>query len=65
MKNPTSDFPPLTPRQLELLEAIKAEKEKLRTLPQGTPKPGLGFLNFMKSKRGLTIFPLKPFGPVC
>jgi hypothetical protein len=33
MKNPTPVSPPLTLRQLELLEAIKADKEKLRTLP--------------------------------
>ena len=38
--NHTSDFPPLTPRQLELLEAIKAEKEKLRSLPPWDPKTG-------------------------
>jgi hypothetical protein len=38
--NHTSDFPPLTPRQLELLEAIKAEKEELRSLPPWDPKTG-------------------------
>ncbi len=38
MENPTPDFLPLTPRQLELLEAIKAEKEKLKTLPPCDPK---------------------------
>jgi hypothetical protein len=32
MKTPTLDFPPLTPRQLDLLEELKAEIEKLATL---------------------------------
>ena len=40
MKNPTPDFTPLTPRQLNLLEEIKAEKEKLRTLPPWDPQTG-------------------------
>ena len=40
MKNPTPDFPPLTLRQLELLEAIKADKEKLATLPPWDPETG-------------------------
>lgn len=38
MENPTPDFPPLTPRQLELLKAIKTEKEKLKNLPPCDPK---------------------------
>jgi len=40
MKNPNPDFPPLTLRQLELLEAIKADKEKLATLPPWDPETG-------------------------
>jgi hypothetical protein len=40
MKNPTPDFPPLTPRQIELLEAIKAEKEKIEILPPWDHKTG-------------------------
>jgi hypothetical protein len=42
MKNPTPDFPRLTKKQLALLEEIKAEKAKLRTLSPGDPKPGVG-----------------------
>jgi hypothetical protein len=38
--NHTPDFSPLTPRQLALLEEIKAEKEKLRNLPPGDPETG-------------------------
>lgn len=40
MNNPTPDFSPITPRQLDLLEKIKADKEKLRTLPPGDPETG-------------------------
>ena len=40
MNNHIPDFPPLTLRQLELLEAIKADKEKLRTLPPWDPETG-------------------------
>jgi hypothetical protein len=40
MNNHIPDSPPLTPRQLELLEAIKAEKEKIKTLPPWDPKTG-------------------------
>jgi hypothetical protein len=40
MNNPTSGFPPLTRRQLDLLEAIKAEKEKLKTLAPRDLKTG-------------------------
>jgi len=37
MKNPTPDFLSLTPTQIDLLEKIKAEKEKLRPLLPGDP----------------------------
>lgn len=40
MKTPTSDFPPLTRRQLDLLEGIKAEKEKFKTLAPRDLKAG-------------------------
>jgi hypothetical protein len=64
MKNPTPDFPPLTLRQLELLEAIKADKEKLRTLHQG-PETETWVPEFYEIQKRMTIFPLKPSGPVC
>lgn len=41
MKNASPDFPPLTPRQLDLLEQVKAEKENLKTLSLGTPDTGI------------------------
>ena len=46
MRNAPPDFPPLTPRQEELLEKIKIEKEKLKPLSpdppvswEGEPRP--------------------------
>jgi hypothetical protein len=42
MKNTPYNFPPLSPNQIDLLEKIKAEKEKLRTLSPHDPIPGVG-----------------------
>lgn len=41
MKNASPDFPPLTPRQPDLLDQIKTEKENLKTLSLGTPDIGI------------------------
>jgi hypothetical protein len=41
LKNYDTDFPPLTPRQLDLFKQIKAGKETLKTLPPGDPKTGI------------------------
>jgi hypothetical protein len=41
MKNASPDFPPLTPKRLDLLEQIKAEKENLKTLSLGTLDTGI------------------------
>ncbi len=38
MENPTPDFPPFTPRQLEILEELKAEIEKLTDLSALDPE---------------------------
>lgn len=42
MKNSTPDFSPLTPRQLDLLEKIKARNEKLETLFPSVLESGVG-----------------------
>lgn len=48
MKTPTPDFPPLTTRTKELLEKIKALKEKQKTLPPSDPGTLLQVLEFSK-----------------
>jgi hypothetical protein len=55
----TPDFPPLTPRQLELLEAIKAEKEKLKTLPPWDPKTGTWVPEFYETLKRIDTLSVK------
>ena len=57
--NLTPDFPPLTPRQLTLLEKIKAEKEKLRTLLSWDPKTGTRVPEFFDTQEKIDEFSVK------
>lgn len=42
MKNSTPDFSPFTPRQLDLLEKIKAGRDKIETLSKSVLESGVG-----------------------
>lgn len=57
--NYTPDFPPLTPRQLTLLEKIKAEKEKLRTLPPWDPETGTWVPEFYRIQKRIDDLSVK------
>jgi hypothetical protein len=57
--NPTPDFPPLTPRQLELLETIKAEKEKLRNLQRWDPETGTWVPEFYEIQKRIDDLSVK------
>jgi len=57
--NHAPDSPPLTLRQLELLEAIKAEKEKIKTLPPWDPKTGTWVPEFYEIQKRIDDLSVK------
>jgi hypothetical protein len=59
MKNPTPNFLPLTTRQKELLETIKALKEEQKTLPPPDPKTLIQVPEFYKIQKEINELSVK------
>ncbi|MBM4276200.1 MAG: hypothetical protein FJ134_17365 [Deltaproteobacteria bacterium] len=59
MKNPTLDFPPFNPRQLDLLEELREEIINLEAFPPGAPKTGIQIPEFYEIQKRIDELSVK------